>query len=655
MPALIKITDDEIAYAEKILLPDGKCFDDERIAFIKNLETLDLQAVPGSGKTTTLLAKLLILERCLPFEDGSGILVLSHTNVAIDKIKNKIERHCPKLFSYPNFLGTIQSFVDQFLAIPCYAQWFKKRPYRIDNEIYDEVAEKKYSQLRPNSTASTWLSRQHEPLKCFKNIRFDTQLNLLDELNGRVLLKSENASTTYTKLKEIKWGILEQGFLHFDDAYFLGESLLVNSPRIKTLLQKRFRFVFVDEMQDMDKHQHDILEKIFFDDKHASSIYQRIGDKNQAIFDGGAKIADIWSKRDMVLLLRESHRLTQPIADLVNCFALETDENFRLVGLGNGNIKPHLIVYKNESIKEVIPTFAKKINDFVQNGLIKIDDGVTFKAIAWRKDVQSSSKIGLADYHADFKPEKHKPKVDHACLQSYLMACDTSKKEFKAIQDNIMNALLKILRSEEVTYTKDGKKRYFTAQSLYKYLKENHTEHHEKLKLYIYQWALGLINGDETTVLQQIQKKIPSFLNIFGKKVQSSKDFICGTAEAIPELTKDQESVNKYKSVDFGFEIDVTTIHAEKGQDHTATLYLETYYQGKGENAKAYESQRLCDQFKFKSLPSNEKGVYIKQSAKMMYVGCSRPTHLLCVAVQKENFEKYMSDIDQEKWEIIYI
>ena len=111
------ISDDEIRNAEKILLPNGKEFDEERKAFIRNFNTIDLQAVPGSGKTTALLAKLLILERKLPFDDGSGILVLSHTNAAIDEIKEKIQKHCPKLFSYPNFIGTIQSFVDDFLAL----------------------------------------------------------------------------------------------------------------------------------------------------------------------------------------------------------------------------------------------------------------------------------------------------------------------------------------------------------------------------------------------------------------------------------------------------------------------------------------------------------------------------------------------------------
>lgn len=83
-----------------------------------NLDTIDLQAVPWSGKTTALLAKLLILERKMPLSNGWGILVLSHTNTAVDEIKDKLELIAPKLFKFPNFIGTIQSFVDEFLVKP---------------------------------------------------------------------------------------------------------------------------------------------------------------------------------------------------------------------------------------------------------------------------------------------------------------------------------------------------------------------------------------------------------------------------------------------------------------------------------------------------------------------------------------------------------
>lgn len=114
---LPEITTKDVEYAQKILLPSGRTFDKERCKFIKCLKTADLQAVPGSGKTTALLAKLIILEKQLPFDNGGGIFVISHTNTAVDEITEKLGKVSPNLFVYPSFVGTIQSFVNTFLIL----------------------------------------------------------------------------------------------------------------------------------------------------------------------------------------------------------------------------------------------------------------------------------------------------------------------------------------------------------------------------------------------------------------------------------------------------------------------------------------------------------------------------------------------------------
>lgn len=118
MPDTRFATDEEITYAEKILLQDDETFDSERKEVIKCNESRDVVACPGSGKTTTLLAKLAIIAKRMPLENGRGICVLTHTNVAIDEIKNKLKNQADVLFNYPNFFGTIQSFVDKYFAIP---------------------------------------------------------------------------------------------------------------------------------------------------------------------------------------------------------------------------------------------------------------------------------------------------------------------------------------------------------------------------------------------------------------------------------------------------------------------------------------------------------------------------------------------------------
>ena len=148
----MQLTEELIVRAEHILI-NGNSFDDERRYFIKNLHSVDLLAVPGSGKTTALQAKLFWIEKCMPFGDNSGILVLSHTNAAVDEIKSKLQLSCPKLFAYPNFIGTVQEFIDRFLAIPFYNKTYGQSITRIDGALYKREYRKLIENYNPREDA----------------------------------------------------------------------------------------------------------------------------------------------------------------------------------------------------------------------------------------------------------------------------------------------------------------------------------------------------------------------------------------------------------------------------------------------------------------------------------------------------------------------
>ena len=61
----IEITDEDINWAE-LFLKNGIHFDDTRRIVIKSMDSIDVQAFPGSGKTTVLVAKLAILAKKWP-------------------------------------------------------------------------------------------------------------------------------------------------------------------------------------------------------------------------------------------------------------------------------------------------------------------------------------------------------------------------------------------------------------------------------------------------------------------------------------------------------------------------------------------------------------------------------------------------------------
>ena len=91
----------------------------EKIDVLRAFESCDIQAGPGTGKTTMLTAKLALLARKWPRAD-CGILVLSHTNAARREIERRLSqsKSLRQLLTYPHFVGTFQAFVDRFLALP---------------------------------------------------------------------------------------------------------------------------------------------------------------------------------------------------------------------------------------------------------------------------------------------------------------------------------------------------------------------------------------------------------------------------------------------------------------------------------------------------------------------------------------------------------
>ncbi|PZR22314.1 MAG: hypothetical protein DI539_05735 [Flavobacterium psychrophilum] len=679
MPVEIKVTKEDIAYAEKILLPEGKSFDAERKKYIRDFRTLDLQAVPGSGKTTALLAKLLILERKLPFSDGSGILIISHTNAAVDEIKEKLYRHCPRLFAYPNFIGTIQSFVDTFLAIPFYTSKNKKKPLRIDNEIYGEKIDWYLNNLWsskfgfPDDLIKKIAHIKNATPDIFHNYRFridDNVVILTDNENYSKLeiskpkgnTKKENykdytaeeKESVYGWFKELKIKILKDGILNFDDAYFLAENYIRKIPKIKAILQQRFAYVFVDEMQDMDNRQYDLLEKLFYDDG-CLSVIQRIGDKNQAIHNSVKTAAD-WRDRKTILKITGSPRLSGPIAKIVEKFALHAGENFEIKGLNDCEIKPHIIVF--EDTKDIMPGFTEILRTYETSGKLSCE-GKNIKAVCWntewknQKDIADKSKLRLTDYCAGFSKDKQVPKLDHSQLKNYLIA-DDKYKSLSHIRKNILNALLKVLRLENITGASD---RNFTKKTLLNYIKTDHEDHYNILNQNLYLWSIGIVREDVDGVWQEIKKYIPSLLALFRKGPLSN---ISGVF--VNEDSRDAGSKNTSKSaapsniyVNGNLSIEYTSVHAVKGQTHYATLYLESFYEKGYGN---YESERLRNQFlatqtvaeTLASLANSRE--LVAQSSKMAYVGFSRPTHFLCVAIHKARYEQYLKGISQDLWEI---
>jgi hypothetical protein len=265
------ITKEEIEYAEKILLPEGQSFDeDERRKIIREVKSCCVEACPGSGKTTVLIAKLIILANRMPLKNNKGICVLTHTNVAIEEIKKKLGAKSDVLFKYPNYFGTLQSFIDKYLAIPCYKEKYKRNIEMIDDAYVDAI----YSKIKYWNGLYPTFMRCKVKVKSIK-YNFETE----EYSFGNVNINKSN------KDFHLLNGRLENNYIRFDMSEFSQEhsnQRLVGAPPgyvgyemggelTNAIKENPFTVILFDEIEKAHPKIMDIFLQILDDGRITSS------------------------------------------------------------------------------------------------------------------------------------------------------------------------------------------------------------------------------------------------------------------------------------------------------------------------------------------------------------------------------------------------
>ena len=563
---MIEITDAHIAEFESRF--DRLSFDDESKDFIKCLDSKDIQACPGAGKTTSLVAKLDIIASQMPFKDNSGILVLTHTNVAVDEIKAKLGANAKILLSYPNHVGTFQSFVNKFLAIPMYVKLVGKRPERIDNEIYENIFIKQlagsllYGLKEKFKQQETTEQGKLENVKNFlKSFYIDLQDdNKLKKYNGDSFeYKHNSPSDTYKKIQSIKLDLFKNGIVTFDDMYYLAKLFLHSFPNMNEVFQKRFKYVFVDEVQDTDDKQFEILDTLF---SNSDVVIQRIGDKNQEIFAAMGSKARGWQVTHDKLEIKNTKRLSSKISEKVTHFAISPQE---LNGIEAIEIQPVILLFDRSTMSEtVFLEFSRLIEEYGLNNGNKL-----FRAVGAVKEHESG--YGISEYFPSFIPADN-ASIAHETLLEKFELFDTKSIFPKEYKKTLMSIIIEYLKAEEIK--NDNK--FFTVSDLLKYLRENHKEAYSNFKLKLFE-GVQKLNSKECS-FDVLKEKLQIVLNKFGHTLDEQKLKNIIKAHKLDIAYKTDKNQYRYSNGGIEFDIHISTIHKAKGETHTATLVLETYY-----------------------------------------------------------------------------
>lgn len=643
----VEISDSDIVSAEKILLGENKFEKVEKIPIIKCMDkSIDVMACPGSGKTTTLLGKIIAMINNMPLQGEKGVCIITHTNVAINEIKNKVGAKSDILFQYPNFIGTIQSFTDRFLAGPYIKMQYGKNIASINDEFYYQKMFKNevcinilrkyaYAKVKKNiKEEMTWQEKnivKDEYIKKLNVKRTDGKFDFCS--NGVSLGLKDSTKDTYKALYGLLiTDLLEQGILRYSDTYLLAQMYIEKYPKVCNYFEKRFQYVFMDEIQDNSWIQNDILSSIFPRNK---IIVQKFGDLNQAIYEenNGDDTVDLDSTIEKYEI-SHSMRFPQIIASFIENLRVEKSE-MPLIGNGKDSVlAPHIIVFKKDNIDGV----KDKYIDLIKQYNLKKGDEI-FKCCGWVTYKEKEDQLSIKSYFENYQCNKDKTRKDIGpSFESILSEKSKSGISVRNIYSSVIECISRTLNLEGIDIA--GKKCNFT--SLEKHLQENYPDQLRKMRISIAKQAKKIISYD-VEAFQTIGEDSYILLESVNPALEKTK--YMKQFEIDCSRTAESDSLlNAY--IKDGITILFDTVHGVKGETHAFTLYVETYFNKKTDLERVFRF--IVD--KDSKINNNDE----RKALKVAYVGMSRATDFLCVAVSEKTFKKYSKKLEamEERKEI---
>ena len=449
--------------------------------------------------------------------------------------------------------------------------------------------------------------------------------------------------------------MFREGILSFQDAYDLAFRYIREKKLdFSCFSDKRFKYLFIDEVQDCDGLQVDLIQKIFDENK---VVIQRFGDYCQAIYErdecSGSENDKL--KENQVLYIHDSNRFGEKIAKPLRSLCIE--DNHQLHGNEEvPSVKPIIITYENPL--SVLPKYVELLGTTLipemENRSImdianqeKREDPlhrINVKACGWvGKKGASAQKRFIESYFPHFEKKNAGPRVEGVSFNEFIL-----KNLHGTIKEHATSIIQGILKYLDLCEIRNGNRRY-TKTSFLEFLTATDIEQKENFLKEVMNWALLIAKSNSDDDINKIRSTIHRYITetilpLYRK--EETPDALSFFNAINETLSEDQttEHRNVYHGDNGKIDIEVSTVHAVKGETHAATLYLETFYN------RHHESDRLAEQFKGVSYTGTDEDTL--KNLRVAYVGMSRPRYMLCVAIQQDRFDKIDCDELRKIWKV---
>lgn len=655
----LKIEDSDISWVCEVLsLPaiafggsDGK---DPRLTVLKSLDMLDVEACPGSGKTTLLVAKLAILARKWT-ESRRGICVLSHTNVARHEIElrlgNTVEGQ--RLLSYPHFIGTIHHFVNEFIASP----WLRSKKCPIEM-INDEIALTRRWWKLTAKTRSALEKNNHN----WQLLRFhDAAFGLGEVRWGKGILSV--STDTYQALSNACRESAREGYFCYDEMFIWAHELIDKVPEVMSILRERFPLLFIDEVQDNSELQSKLLQRVFVEGVKGADVAlrQRFGDVNQAIYQHARLMEGAMTDPFPIPAIRSdipnSLRFGQSIADLAAPLALES-QGLQGKGPAVTNIKSDtsdkhaIFLFDDESIGRVLETYAAYLIEVFSEDDLR--QGV-FTAIGavHRPGENDHIPRHVGCYWPEYDCESGFPDPQPKTFVQYVMAgrkLSKTSEETCALVEKIAEAVIRLSQIANTDFKPGSRKhKHRNVMDLLDENDEARTIYMDLIRNLAVERTALTESVWNTKWRPAVEKIIEGVAGV--QVVGNGSDAFLkwrGSENVERDQAKRKQFDNffRYPGESPLVALRVGSIHSIKGETHTATLVLETFY--RSHHLKAVKEYLLGKKVDVSSIKA-----MLQSRLRLHYVAMTRPTHLLCLAMRSDALsDDEIEQLKTRRWRV---
>ena len=622
--------------------------------FLSATEACDVQAVPGNGKTTLLVAKLALLSRSW-ISRTQGICVISHTNAAREEVEKKLFAHpsASAFLSYPHFIGTVTAFIDRFLALP-YLRGLGWSVQRIDDDVFTAVALSRrtskptltQSSFRNCHAVETWISRMElaHNFECECEVS-PARLKISNKGNRQPGAQTNSGR----ELEELKAEIVKDGFYRFADMTALAHQAIEKCPALIERIRKRFPLVLLDEAQDTNGAQLELLDRLFGE----GVAYQRLGDQNQTLYEDEELMPeDYWKARDGVIPLNDTLRFGEDIAAFASRLTVRAPQQINgAIGVPS---RRALILFDRNSIARVLPAYAGQVRAHWGQTL---PPDLDIRAVASRhspaRDARGDWPKSLVDYCPDYRSGRgRQSRPNTFCAPSRQAALLHDSHSSPAEIVDLMSAgLVALLRHQGI---QDLLGQFVSKRTLWGVLAARDPDLPLKVRRLIRDRIVIGNAAWDAIAWDAFCRDLKTLLHIDHSLTRAAAMFLEFVEEGVGDRAGQAHQGSRTVFVHDGIPIRLGSIHSVKGRTVDSILIVETeVWRGPGRNEHTMDlSTVLPHAFGLERMDFNANAAQLA-AATNIFVAVTRPRQLLSCALRKEVArEEFVAAALRQGWHI---